>query len=67
MQQFDVMGMTCSHCVRAVTEAVQQVDPVATVQIDLASGQARIDSRASPEHLTQAIEGAGYGVRPAPP
>ena len=31
--------MTCGHCERAVTQAIQQVDPAATVQIDRASGQ----------------------------
>jgi len=38
MQLFDVVGMTCGHCVRAVTEAVQHVDPTATVQVDLIAG-----------------------------
>ena len=37
-QTFQVQGMTCGHCERAVTQAIQQVDPAATVQIDRASG-----------------------------
>ncbi len=31
MQNFKVSGMTCGHCVRAVTEAVKDVDPAASV------------------------------------
>eukprot|EP01030_Chromulinospumella_sphaerica_P024841 gene24841-24944_t len=27
--------MTCGHCVRAVTQAVQALDPAASVKVDL--------------------------------
>lgn len=60
MQLFDVAGMTCGHCVRAVTEAIQQVDPAATVQVDLKAGQARVESTATVTKLEDAIRGAGY-------
>ena len=29
--QFDVQGMTCGHCERAVTDAVLELDPQAQV------------------------------------
>ena len=35
-QVFDVDGMSCNHCAKAVTKAVQQLDPQAQVQVDLA-------------------------------
>ena len=38
-QSFQVQGMTCGHCVRAVTEAVKSVDPQAEVKVDLATGK----------------------------
>ncbi len=63
MQLFDVAGMTCGHCVRAVTEAIQQVDPAATVQVDLKAGQARVESTAPGAKLADAIREAGYKVR----
>lgn len=63
MQLFDVIGMTCGHCVRAVTEAVQQVDPAAMVQIDLKAGQARVESTAPAAKVENAIRKAGYEVR----
>ncbi|MEO5834507.1 MAG: heavy-metal-associated domain-containing protein [Nakamurella sp.] len=35
---YSVSGMTCSHCVAAVTEEVSQLDGVDTVQVDLNVG-----------------------------
>jgi len=41
MQTLKVAEMTCSHCERAVTAAVQTLDGRATVQVDLASGRVK--------------------------
>ena len=54
--------MTCGHCERAVTQAIQQVDPAATVQIDRASGQVQVQSAAPREQLAAAIAEEGYTV-----
>jgi copper chaperone CopZ len=62
MPTFTVSGMTCAHCISAVTQAVHEVDPAAPVEIDLASGRVEIDSAASRDELARAIEGAGYTV-----
>ncbi len=61
-QTFQVQGMTCGHCERAVTQAIQQVDPAATVQIDRASGQVQVQSAALREQLAAAIAEEGYTV-----
>lgn len=64
MQQIlNVQGMTCGHCVRAVTEAVKTVDPQATVNIDLATGIVEIDSAQPREALANAITEEGYTVQ----
>lgn len=60
--QFHVTGMTCNHCVRAVTEAVQAVDPAAQVKVDLPAGQVQIESVAAREALAHAITEEGYRV-----
>ena len=57
-----VQGMTCGHCERAVTQAVQTVDPSAQVRIDRASGTVNIDSTAAREALAAAITEEGYKV-----
>lgn len=61
-QTFQVQGMTCGHCERAVTQAIQQVDPAATVQIDRASGQVQVQTTAAREPLAAAIAEEGYQV-----
>lgn len=67
MQQvLNVQGMTCGHCVRAVTEAVKTVDPQATVNIDLATGVVEIDSSQPRDALSNAITEEGYTVHAAP-
>lgn len=59
---FQVQGMTCGHCERAVTQAVQQVDPGAQVHIDRTSGKVDVDSNAPREALAAAIAEEGYTV-----
>lgn len=59
---FNVQGMTCGHCERAVTQAVQAVDGQAQVRIDRAAQRVEIDSAASREALGAAIAEEGYQV-----
>jgi copper chaperone len=65
MLTLKVSGMTCDHCIRAVTQAVHGIDPAAQVQVDLASGLVKVESAGSRAELAQAIEDAGYSVEPA--
>ena len=60
--QFQVQGMTCGHCERAVTEAVQQVDPAALVTIERSSGAVQVVSDQPRGALAQAIIEEGYQV-----
>lgn len=64
-QQFHVSGMSCGHCVRAVTEAVQGVDPAAKVAVDLPAGLVTVDGAADRNRLASAITDAGYEVAAA--
>ena len=61
-QNFNVQGMTCGHCERAVTQAVKQVDPQAEVKIDRASGKVEVQSTQPRESLAKAIAEEGYTV-----
>ncbi|WP_145130222.1 heavy-metal-associated domain-containing protein [Pseudomonas sp. URMO17WK12:I11] len=60
MHVFTVEGMTCGHCVKAVTQAVQALDSAAKVDVDLASKQVRVHSSANPAQIRAAIEEEGY-------
>ena len=59
--RFDVQGMHCGHCVRAITRAVQALDPTARVAIDLPGGRVEVDSAAlDAERVAAAIIAEGY-------
>ena len=64
MLELKISAMSCGHCVRAVTEAVQAVDPQATVQVDLQAKTARIDSSADRQALGASLAEAGYSPDP---
>ncbi|MFT2095636.1 heavy-metal-associated domain-containing protein [Acidiphilium multivorum] len=60
-----VEGMTCGHCVRAVTGAVRGVAPQAEVEIDLEKGLVKvsgIDGQTASNAIVRAIEEEGYKV-----
>ena len=61
-QVFTVTGMTCGHCEKAVTRALQAVDPQAQVQIDRTQNRVEVDSTQSREALAHAIAEEGYAV-----
>ena len=63
-ETFMVKGMTCEHCVRAVTEEVTKLAGVRTVKVDLATGAVTVDSDAVLEKpaVGAAIDEAGYEV-----
>ena len=55
-----VEKMTCQHCVRSVTGAVQSIDPQAEVSVDLPSQQVRVAAAADAEAVAAAIRAEGY-------
>jgi copper chaperone len=62
MLDLAVDGMTCDHCVRAVTRAVQAVPGVRGVTVDLAAGRVRVDGTPDPAAVRAAIDAEGYSV-----
>jgi copper chaperone len=63
-QQFHVEGMSCEHCVRAVTRAVQQLDAQAAVQVDLKAATVTVNSTQPRPRIAEAIREEGYSVAP---
>jgi copper chaperone len=61
---YTVTGMTCGHCVNAVTEEVTQVPGVTAVDVDLASGRLTVTSDApvDDDAVRAAVDEAGYEV-----
>ena len=61
---YTILGMTCGHCVSAVTEEVSQVPGVTGVDGDLASGGLTVTSEAPVDEsaVRAAVAEAGYEV-----
>jgi copper chaperone len=64
MQYFNVQGMTCQHCVRAVGEAIHSQDAEAQVEVNLAQGQVGVNSQLPVERILRAIQDSGYSAQP---
>ncbi|MCF5703608.1 MULTISPECIES: cation transporter [Pseudomonas] len=63
MQVFNVEGMSCGHCVKAITNAVQAKDPAASVRVDLAAKEVGVESALSAEQVIEVISEEGYAVK----
>ena len=61
-ETYDVVGMTCDHCVRSVTEEVSALQGVSAVDVDLASGKVHVTTREpiTTEQVREAVAEAGY-------
>ncbi len=59
---YQVAGMTCGHCVQAVTAEISALPGVTAVRVDLATGAVEVDSAdpLAPEAVGGAVDEAGY-------
>jgi copper chaperone CopZ len=59
---YTVTGMTCSHCVRAVTEELSALDGVLSVEVDLDTGEVAVASEEPLDRsaVAAAVDEAGY-------
>jgi len=55
-----VSGMTCGHCVQAVTREVSAIEGVSGVDVDLDSGRLTVEGDATTEQVAAAVDEAGY-------
>ena len=63
--ELKVDGMTCDHCVRAVTEAISSVDGVSEASVDLDAGAATLTGEGVDlEAVVAAIVEEGYEAAP---
>jgi copper ion binding protein len=59
-----VTGMTCAHCVHAVTEEVSAIEGVQAVEVELESGLVTVTADPEPtrEQVAAAVDEAGYAL-----
>jgi copper chaperone len=60
---FEISGMSCGHCVKAVDKALQQTAGVTVEQVAIGSATVSFDETATTaEVIAQVIDAAGYPV-----
>jgi copper chaperone CopZ len=61
---YSVSGMTCDHCVRAVTTELVLLPGVRSVDVDLAEGAVTVtsDGPLDLEQVREAVDEAGYSL-----
>jgi copper chaperone CopZ len=58
---YTVTGMTCQHCVNAISSEVSGIDGVESAAVDLAAGTVTvIGAGYSDEQIRAAVDEAGY-------
>lgn len=60
--QLHVTGMSCQHCVKAITQAVQDQDGQAQVTVDLPQGLVTVETVLGEAAVREIIREEGYGV-----
>ncbi len=63
MIQLSIQGMSCQHCAGSVQKALQAVDGVDRVEVDLQQGSATVHTsgdQVSKEQLIQIVKEQGY-------
>ena len=59
----NVTGMTCQHCVSAVTKALKSVPGVKFAEVSLEKKQAVVNGTPDPHALIQAVKSEGYDAQ----
>jgi copper chaperone len=64
MTKVKIKGMTCQHCVMAVTKALKEIEGVEDVMVDLGAGEATFNETVpvDQEKVKEKIKKAGYEV-----
>ena len=64
IQTFDVVGMTCDHCARSVSNEIRKIDRVDAVAVDLVTGVVTITSSGdvAVADVATAVTEAGYAL-----
>jgi copper chaperone len=65
-ETYQVDGMTCEHCVRAVSGEIGALPGVVDVTVDLPSGAVTVTSALPlpPQAIADAVDEAGYSLTP---
>lgn len=57
-----IEGMSCGHCVRAVTEALKEIEGVDVQRVEIGKADIAYPATVTHERVVAAIEEAGFKV-----
>lgn len=61
--ELEIEGMSCEHCVAAVSDALGELPGVSVEAVKVGAARVQYDpTQVSPEQITLAIEDAGYAA-----
>jgi copper chaperone len=62
MKTLKIKGMSCQHCVKAVKKALEEIEGIDNVSVDLARGEAVFDETrpVDADLIREKVEKAGY-------
>jgi copper ion binding protein len=60
-----VNGMTCAHCVNAVSDEVGKLPGVESIHVDLAAGTVTVTGEVHVDAVRAAVDEAGYELADA--
>lgn len=64
-QIYVITGMNCPHCQASVTKAIQGVEGVTQVDVNLSTGKATVEGPHDPEAVKRAVSAAGFDATEA--
>ena len=62
MTTIKVEGMKCQHCVGNTQKALEELDGISHVTVDLEKGEVSFDGEASMESVKKAVAAKGFTV-----
>jgi len=63
--ELEIQGMSCGHCVAAVSEALRELPGVTVESVAIGSAAVSYEpDRVSVDDITLAVEDAGYSAQP---
>ena len=63
--ELEIEGMSCGHCVAAVSEALKELPGVNVDRVTIGAAEVSYESaQVSPEQIVLAVEDAGYNAQP---
>jgi copper chaperone CopZ len=63
--ELEIEGMSCGHCVTAVSNALEELPGVSVDAVRIGSAHLTYEpARVSPDQIVLAVEDAGYAAQP---